>query len=95
MAGKENLRALPARGKRPTASIQQKREGPPDRTALSRGACGTRGYFFLPFFAFLAGFADFEGFLAAFFMAMLFSSVFQVPVRELWIATIIRFSFHL
>ena len=45
-------------------------------------------YFFLPFFAFLAGFfADFEGFLAAFFMAMMRFLRVQVPVRELWIGT--------
>jgi hypothetical protein len=42
----------------------------------------------LPFFAFLAGFfADFEGFLAAFFMAMMRFLRVQVPVRELWIET--------
>ncbi|HYO45759.1 MAG TPA: hypothetical protein VEY33_03620 [Gemmatimonadota bacterium] len=93
---RRKLRARPARGKPTTASIQQKREGPPEWAALSRGASGTRGYFFLPFFAFLAGFfAAFEGFLAAFFMAMVFFLHVQVPVRELWITTIIRISFHL
>jgi hypothetical protein len=50
----------------------------------------------LPFFAFLAGFfADFEAFLAAFFMAMSAFLHVQVPVRELWIGTIIRVSSHL
>jgi hypothetical protein len=50
----------------------------------------------LPFLAFLAGFfADFEGFLAAFFMAMGAFLRVQVPVRELWIATSIRVSGHL
>ena len=51
-------------------------------------------YFFLPFFAFLAAFF-LAGFLAALFMAMARSSKFQVPVRELWIGTIIGISFHL
>ena len=62
------------------------------RAALSDGPVafqpGTDPYFFLPFFAFLAGFfADFEGFLAAFFMAMMRFLRGQVPVRELWIET--------
>ena len=39
------------------------------------------GYFFLPFFAFLAGFFALADFLAA-FLAIVRSSVFQVPVRN-------------
>ncbi|MGH7565847.1 MAG: hypothetical protein ACREK2_03365 [Gemmatimonadota bacterium] len=51
---------------------ERKHEGPPVRAALRLMLVEQACYFFLPFFAFLAGFfAAFEGFLAAFFMAMI------------------------
>ena len=57
-------------------------------------ACG-EGYFFLLFFAFLAGFLAFAGFLAAFFMAIGISSVFRSRSENGELHPIIRDSFHL